>query len=111
MRPERLYLAEIVAAADAIARFLHGVDREKCLQDDLLQSAILQKFIVMGEAAAHLSDDFRSQHPEIVWSSVIGLRNVAVHQYFSVSWDIIWVTGTQDVPLLRKQVAALLAAS
>ncbi len=85
MRPERLYLTEIVAAADAIARFLHGVDREKFLQDDLLQSAILQKFIGIGEAAAHLSDDFRRQHPEIVSSSVIGLRNVAVHQYFSVS--------------------------
>ncbi len=110
MRPEALYLTEIVEAADAIARFLHGAQRESFLKDDLLQSAVLQKFIVMGEAAARLSEEFRRSHPEIAWPSVIGLRNIAVHQYFSISWDIIWVTATQDVPLLRRHIATLLAA-
>ncbi len=109
MRPETLYLTDIVEAADAIARFLDKVERDSFLKDDLLQSAVLQKFIVIGEAAAHLPDEFRRRHSEIAWPSVVGLRNIAVHEYFSVSWEIIWVTATADVPQLRRQVAALLA--
>jgi len=109
MRPEALYLTDIVEAADAIDRFLGQVERRSFLENALLQSAVLQKFILIGEAAAHLPKDFRSQHPEIPWPSVIGLRNIAIHEYFSINWEIIWVTATQDVPPLRRQVAAILA--
>jgi len=52
MRPEVLYLTDIVEAADSIATFLNGVEREAFLTDELRQSAVLQKFIVIGEAAA-----------------------------------------------------------
>ena len=54
MRREGLYLSDIVDAADAIERFISGVDREAFLRDDLRQSAVLQKLIVIGEAASRL---------------------------------------------------------
>lgn len=108
MRPERLYLADIVEAADAIGRFLEGISREAFMQDELRQSAVLQKLIVIGEAAARLPRAFTEQHPEIPWPDIVAFRNIAVHEYFAVDWRIVWVTATQDVPLLRQQIAALL---
>lgn len=50
MRPEVLYLTDMVEAADAIHRFLVDVPREKFLEDEILQSAILQKLIVIDPA-------------------------------------------------------------
>jgi uncharacterized protein with HEPN domain len=38
----------------------------------------------------------------------VSLRNIAVHEYFSVSWDTIWATATHDIPLVRDQVAEIL---
>jgi len=111
MRPEILYLTDIVEAADAIGRFLNDVEKEDFLRDELRQSAVLQKLTVIGEAAARLSEEFRKRYPTVPWPRVIGLRNVAVHEYFSVNWEIIWVTATSNVPLLREQVAAMLAAA
>ncbi|MBW2011807.1 MAG: DUF86 domain-containing protein [Deltaproteobacteria bacterium] len=35
-------------------------------------------------------------------------RNIAVHEYFSVNWSIVWVTATQDVPDLRRKVARII---
>ena len=110
MRPEELYLTDIVDAADAIARFLGEIEREDFLNDELRQSAVLQKLVVIGEAAARLSPDFQKRHPEIEWRDVISFRNIAVHEYFAVNWEIVWVTATQDVPLLREKIAAILAA-
>lgn len=109
MRREELYLADIVEAADAISRFVQDIERESFFQDELRQSAVLQKLIIIGEAVARLSADFRTQHPEVEWADVVGFRNIAVHEYFVISWPIVWVTATQDVPELRRQVAQILA--
>lgn len=65
MRDERLYLTDIVEAADAIARFLARVDQTGFLEDELVQSAVLQKLLVIGEAAARLSKAFRAEHPHV----------------------------------------------
>jgi uncharacterized protein with HEPN domain len=36
------------------------------------------------------------------------MRNLLVHAYFSVDWDIIWNTATDAVPRLAAQVARVL---
>ena len=109
MRPEKLYLLDIIDAADAIRRFCDPVREDEFLQDELRQSAVLQKLIVIGEAANHLSVEFRKQHPEIEWEDIIGFRNIAVHAYFSILWQIVWNTALKDVPDLYEKVQTLLA--
>lgn len=108
MRPEVLYLTDIVEAADTIQRFIEGVERDVFFADELRQSGVLQKLIVIGEAAARLPREFRKRHPEIEWADIVGFRNIAVHEYFAVSWTIVWVTATQDVPDLQRKVARIL---
>jgi uncharacterized protein with HEPN domain len=56
MRREQLYLLDILEAADAVQRFLDGVEEAGFLQDDLLRSAVLQKLSIIGEAASSPSN-------------------------------------------------------
>jgi uncharacterized protein with HEPN domain len=109
MRREELYLTDIVEAADAIQRFIEGVQREDFFDDELRQSAVLQKLIVIGEAAARLPKEFTERHLEIEWADIVGFRNIAVHEYFAVNWSIVWVAATQDALELRRKVAKILA--
>jgi len=109
MRREELYLTDIVEAADAIQRFVEGIQRKDLIDDELRQSAVLQKLIVIGEAAARLPREFRERYPEIEWADIVRFRNIAVHEYFAVNWSIVWVTATQEVPGLRRKVAKILA--
>ena len=108
MRPEKLYLTDIVEAADAVGRFCGGISIEDLLDDEMRQAAILQKLIVIGEAAARLPDEFRQQYRDIPWSDIVGFRNIAVHEYFAIDWKIVWSTATRDVPAVRKQIMELL---
>ncbi len=110
MRRDRLYLDDVVEAADAISSFLVGVTEEQFLASDLLQSAVLQKLTIIGEAAARLSPEFKASAPHIPWSDIAAFRNIAVHAYFSVQWPIVWVAATDEAPLLRTQALALLPA-
>lgn len=109
MRAEELYLSDIVEAAEAIASFLTGVSHDEFLQDDLRRSAVLHKLTIIGEAAARLPTDFRERHPEIEWSDIVGFRNIVVHAYFDVDWDIVWVAATKEAQELRQQVGGILA--
>lgn len=64
-RRERLYLADIVDATDAIATFVAGIEEARFIQDDLVRSAVLHKRQVIGEAAAHIGETTREGHPDI----------------------------------------------
>lgn len=55
MRSEILYLTDIVEAIDGVGRFLTAVDRQAFFADELRQSAVLQRLIVIGEAASRVS--------------------------------------------------------
>jgi uncharacterized protein with HEPN domain len=105
MRSDRLYLADILDAIKAIESFTADIDEERFVADELIQSAVLQKLSVIGEAAARLSEATRAQVPEVSWREIIGFRNVAVHAYFSVDWRIVFVTVNDDLPLLKRSVA------
>ena len=108
MRPEKLYLLDIVEAAEAIQRFCEPINEEIFLKDELRQSAVLQKLIVIGEAASRLLVDFKKAHNEIEWEDIVGFRKIAVHEYFAILWPIVWNTTNQDIPELYKKIMTIL---
>jgi len=72
------------------------------------QSAVLQKLIVIGEAASRLPGDFKKRHPYIEWEDIVGFRNIAVHEYFAILWQIVWNTAVQDFPELSREVHTIM---
>jgi uncharacterized protein with HEPN domain len=110
MRREVLYLHDIVEAAEALERFTNGRTRGEFEADDLLRSAVTHKLIIIGEAAARISSEVRRRYPQVAWPDIVGLRNVAVHDYFDLDLATIWATATQDAPVLRQQILGILSA-
>lgn len=78
------------------------------LSNDLLQSAVLYKLTIIGEAAANISSELKKRHPEVEWKEIVGFRNFAVHVYFAVNWKIVWTTATEDTEILKKQIIEIL---
>ena len=109
MRNEKLYLDDIVQAAEEIQKFLAGISKESFLDNDLLRSAVLNKLTIIGEAAARLGKDFKAAHSDVPWEDIVAFRNIAVHAYFSVNWSIVWSAATRNVLDLKSRVADILA--
>ncbi|OHC70983.1 MAG: hypothetical protein A3H93_19495 [Rhodocyclales bacterium RIFCSPLOWO2_02_FULL_63_24] len=108
MRTDRLYLADITEAAEDIQRFIGTTTENEFVGHDMMKSAVLQKLMVIGEAASRISAELTARHPEIPWRDIAGFRNIAVHAYLgSVDWRIVWATATKDVPALAEQILAL----
>lgn len=107
MRSDELYLADIVQAADSIARFVESMTEESFIDDDLVRSAVLHKLSVIGEASARVSSEFRESHPGVPWADIIGFRNIAIHAYFSVDWRLVWNAAVSDAPALKRDIEAI----
>ena len=76
-----------------------------------MRSAVLQKLIVLGEAAGVISSDCRERNPDIPGSTVKAFRNVAVHEYLAVEWPRVYAIAFTDVPILEAQPVACYALS
>ncbi|MBI5815041.1 MAG: DUF86 domain-containing protein [Nitrospinae bacterium] len=107
MRGNRLYLDDIIQGAGDIERFIKGKGESAFLADEILMSAVLQKLIVIGEAAARVSTTLKQRSPGVEWEDIIAFRNIAVHAYFAVDWRIVWNAAALDAPDLKRKVGKI----
>ncbi len=110
MRRDELYLHDMVEAAEAVGSFIRGVSRDEFMSDDLRRSAVLQKLIVIGEAASRISPQTRAAHPDVPWRDIAAFGNIAVHAYFSIDWNIVWHTAVTEVPSLKRQIEDVISS-
>ncbi len=78
-------------------------------RDRVLTLALVRCIEIIGEAASRVSDTVRSQHPEVPWAEIIGMRNRLVHAYFDVDLERVRDTLALDLPPLIVQLEQILA--
>jgi len=82
--------------------------KDTFIGDELLQVWIVYHIQIIGEAANHISDSLRDQHPDVPWPDIVGMRNVLVHQYFGIDLVQIWDTVRIDLPILKAKIRTIL---
>lgn len=83
-------LIDIATAIKRILRYTANISRADLEANDEKLSAILYQITIIGEAAKRLSLTFREEHPEIPWREMAGMRDVIVHEYDQLDFDVIW---------------------
>lgn len=78
-------LEHILMAIDNVFEFLQDKEYEDLSNDKLLFFGVVKNIEIVGEAANHLTNELQNQHPEIDWPSVVGMRNVLVHDYYNIN--------------------------
>lgn len=68
--------------------------------------AVLRNLAVIGEAVRSLTDEERSRFSEVPWSSIAGLRNVVVHEYFRIQPALIIEILDDELEPLAIQLRA-----
>ena len=97
-------ITDILEAINYIEVFINNKSFENLNDDMLLKSAIMAQLMIIGEAAKSLSDELKNSTTDIEWHKVVGLRNVLIHEYFGVVWEIVWDTIKVDLPELKSKL-------
>ncbi|MFZ4474775.1 MAG: DUF86 domain-containing protein [Saprospiraceae bacterium] len=103
-----IYLEHILDAMNAILRFTNEMQAQAFYEDDLVQSAVIRKFEVIGEAAKRIPEEFKAVNPEIPWKQMAGFRDVLIHNYDDLNMETIWETVDAYLPSAVKQIEKIL---
>lgn len=104
-----VYLHHILDAIGRIERYMTGVEKDAFLADDsMVAAAVVREFEIIGEAMAQIADAYKKQYESIPWKEIKDMRNRLIHGYFSVDYEIVWKSATQDLPILKQQIETLL---
>jgi uncharacterized protein with HEPN domain len=108
MQRDNEYLLDILNAAKLILNYTQGMTQAAFSGDQKTQDAVQKRIEIIGEAARRLSEAFRNDHPAIPWKSMIGMRNILIHEYDAVLLPDVWQTVTHSIPDLIAKVAPLI---
>ena len=104
------YLRHILEAADRIEQFIGTATLAEYRRNPLLRSAVERQFITIGEAGRRVAGADLAVADRITDRQlIVGFRNILVHRYFYIDNSVVWDAAADSLPLLRDEVAALLA--
>lgn len=99
---DKSYLWDIAQASKEILDFINNISYNKFCETKMIRYAVERQLIVIGEAANHISDEFKHTEPDIPWSKIIGMRNIIAHEYGEILEERVWATAKDHIkPLLE----------
>ena len=104
----KAYIGHILESIILIEQYTKNISFEEFEKDRKTIDAVIRNFEIIGEASNKLPEEFRKQYPEVPWRSIIGLRNVLIHDYLGVDIEAVWGNLKQALPHLKEQMQSIL---
>jgi len=102
-----LYIKDILDSIEKIEKFCHDMSYDQFMADEKTRDAVVRNLEIIGEAAKNISDAMKKKTAQVAWRSMTGMRDKLVHEYFGVSYSIVWETIKNDFADLKSQMKEL----
>lgn len=108
MKLSRPYIEHILQECEFLLENSEKLTFEEFIEDNVLMRAFVRSLEVIGEATKYLPEEFRKKYSHIPWREIAGMRDKLIHEYFGVSYTIIWETVEKDIPKLKNQIEEIM---
>lgn len=104
MKDDSIYIDHILNSINRIITYISGKDHDTFEEDLVTQDAVVRHLEIIGEATKRISKEYRLKYPDIPWSDMAGMRDVMIHNYIDVDFDVVWKTASEDIPNLKQLI-------
>jgi uncharacterized protein with HEPN domain len=101
---DALHLSHILKATRRIVAYTENIGQADFDLDFKTQDAVVRQLEVVGEAVKRISPEFRAAHPQLPWRGMAGMRDMLIHQYDEIDFDIVWKTATESIPAVLVEL-------
>ena len=109
MREDLVWLGDILESLTKLQKWSESPSSAaEFAARDVLYSAVLREFTVIGEAVKRLSSGLTSQESHVNWRELAGFRDILVHNYFGVRDTVVWDAVVNVAPVLREDVTEII---
>ncbi|NCO56030.1 MAG: hypothetical protein COS14_08150 [Bacteroidetes bacterium CG02_land_8_20_14_3_00_31_25] len=101
-------LLHILEAINNIEEFTDGISYNSYIDDFKLRLALIKLFEIIGEASNGITEDLQNKFTNVEWSILKGIRNILVHEYFGIDYDVIWDSIKNNIPELKEKITQII---
>jgi uncharacterized protein with HEPN domain len=103
VKSTRVYLLHILHCIERIQSD-SAAGKDAVFSSPTSQDSILRNLQVLCESTQRRPASLKEEHAEVNWKAIGGLRNILVHDYFSVDFETIWIIVQRDLAALALAV-------
>jgi uncharacterized protein with HEPN domain len=107
MKSDKFYLVYILECLARINEFTEA-GKDAFMGSHLIQDAVLRNLHTLTESTLRLSEGLKNSSSDVAWKEIAKFRNVVVHDYLGVNLERVWKIVENDLPVLERQVRAIL---
>ena len=96
---------------DASQNILTAVEShtlDSFVENFIVENAVCNLLMIVGEASNSISSEFKLKHPEFDWKVMKGMRNIIVHEYFGINFEVVFSTAKNNIPSLLESTLNVL---
>ena len=106
-RNTRVYLNDIISSINQIRDYVKTLSFDDFSEDKRTIDAVIRNLEIIGEAVKNIPQDIKSEF-KYEWRAVAGLRDILIHEYFSIDEEIIWDIIKNKIPELYTAVEEMM---
>ncbi len=103
MKNDKTNIDFILDSVRKIESYVAGYDKNRFINDEKTQSALLMQLTLIGELVKKISDKTKSKI-DLPWKDIAGFRDRAIHNYFDIKVDVVWDAVQEDIPELKQKL-------
>ncbi|TAL68642.1 MAG: DUF86 domain-containing protein [Bacteroidetes bacterium] len=107
LRNVSLYINDILDSIRKIEKYTNDKDYHQFKNDSLTVDAVIRNFEIIGEAANQLPKSFKESTSDVEWKYMIDFRNVIIHEYFGINYEIIWDIIQNELLQFKNKISEL----
>ena len=81
-----------------------NLEFDEFVNDEIRIRAFTRSLEIIGEAVKKLPDDLRVKYPLVDWKDIAGMRDVLIHAYFGIDYDLVWDAVKNEIPSLKIHI-------
>jgi len=103
-RDDQLLLEDILECIQKTQSYTKGMSFDAFTQNELVVDGVVRNLEIIGEAATVLSKSTKAKIADVPWHKIKGLRNRIIHEYFDVSYEVIWFITQNEMAPLKEAI-------